>query len=56
MSNDLESDSDNFFHMLKDADEQLWPGCKTHTILSAVSELLNLKVEFYMTVDCYDRW
>ena len=27
----------------------------THTVLSAVSELLNLKVEFHMTINCYDR-
>ena len=55
MSDDLELDSDNFFCMLKDVDEPLWPGCETHTILSVVSELLNLKVEFNMTVGCYDR-
>ena len=55
MSNDLEPDSDNFFRMLKDADESLWPGCETHTILSAMSELLNLKVEFNMTVSWYDK-
>ena len=55
MSDDLESDSDNFFHMLKDVDEPLWPGYKTHTILLAVSELLNLKMEFNMTVSCNNR-
>ena len=55
MSDDPEPDSDNFFRMLKDADEPLWPSCETHTILSAVSELLNLKAEFNMTISCYDR-
>ena len=43
MSDDLEQDSDNFFRMLKDMDEPLWSGCETHTILSVMSELLNLK-------------
>ena len=37
MSDDLEADSDNFFCMLKDTDEPLWPGYKIHTILSIVS-------------------
>ena len=55
MSDDLEPDSDNFFRMLKDADKPLWPGYETHTILSVVSKLLNLKVEFNMTINCYDR-
>ena len=55
MSDDLEPDSDNFFHMLKDADEPLWPGYETHTILLAVSELLKLKEEYNMTVSYYDR-
>ena len=55
MSDDLDLDSDNFFCMLKDVDEPLWPGCETHTILSAVSELLNLKAEFNMTISCYDK-
>ena len=41
--------------MLKDANEPIWLECKIHTILFAVSELLNLKVEFNMTVNCYDR-
>ena len=55
MLDDLEPNSDNIFHMLKDADEPLWLDCETHTILSTVSELLNLKVEFNMTVGCHDR-
>ena len=55
MLDDLKPESDNFFCMLKDADEPLWPSYETHTILSVVSELLNLKKEFNMTVGCYDR-
>ena len=45
----------NLTGMLKFADEPLWSGCETHTVLLAVSELLNLKVKFNMTVNCYDR-
>ena len=55
MSDDLEPNSDNFFCMLKDGDEPLWPGYETHTILLAISKLLNLKAEFNMIVSCYDR-
>ena len=55
MSDDLEPDSDNFFCMLKDADESLWSGYETHTILSTMSKLLNLKIEFNMIFSCYDR-
>ena len=55
MSDDLEQDSDNFFRMLKDTDEQLWSDCETHTILSAMSKSLNLKAKFNMIVICYHR-
>ena len=41
--------------MLKDADEPIWPGYETRTILLAVLELLNLKAKFNMTVSCCDR-
>ena len=50
-----ETGSSDFYRMLKDTVEPLWPGCETHTVLSAVSELLNLKAEFNMTVNYYDR-
>ena len=55
MENNPKAGSNNFYCTLKDADEPLWSECETHTILSAVSELLNLKVEFNMMVNCYDR-
>ena len=41
--------------MLRDADKPLWLECETHTVLSAVSELLNLKIEFNMMINCYNR-
>ena len=44
MEDDPEADSGDFYIMLKDADESLWSRCETHTVLSTVSELLNLKV------------
>ena len=55
MEDDPETDSDDFYHMLRDANELLWSGCETHIVLSAVSELLNLKAKFNMTVNRYDR-
>ena len=55
VEDDPEVGSDNFYRMLKDTNEPLWSGCETHTVLSTVSELLNLKAEFNMTVNCYNR-
>ena len=55
MEDNPEVGSGNFYHILKDADEPLWLGCKTYNILSAVLELLNLKVEFNMIVNCDAR-
>ena len=40
MEDDPEAGSDNFYCMLKDADEPLWLEYKTHTVLLAVLELL----------------
>ena len=54
MDDDSEAGGGDFYRMLKDADELLWSGCETHTILSVVLELLNLKFEFNMTVNFYD--
>ncbi|OMP05644.1 Transposon, En/Spm-like protein [Corchorus capsularis] len=45
-----------FFSLLKDADESLWTGCKKHSKLSAVSQLLNCKSECNMSDSSYDRF
>ena len=37
VEDDPEADSDNFYRMLKDADELLWSKYEIHTVLSAVS-------------------
>ena len=50
-----EAGNDNLYHTLKDADELLWPEYETHTVLSIVLDLLNLKVKFNMIVNYYDR-
>ena len=55
VEDDPEAGSGDFYHILKDTDELLWLECETHTILSAVSEFLNLKIEFNLTINCYDR-
>ena len=55
MKDDPEAGSYDFYRMLKDTDEPLWLRCETHTILLATSKLLNLNIEFNMTVNCYDR-
>ena len=45
----------SFYSLLKDADEPLWPGCQTHTTLSAVSQLLNCKTEFNISEAGFNR-
>ena len=55
MPDNPEASSGQFYRMLKDTDEPLWMGCETHTVLSAVTELLNLKAEFNIIVNYYDR-
>ena len=37
--------SGNFYHILRDIDESLQAEYETHTVLAAVSELLNLKAK-----------
>ncbi|OMO57998.1 Transposon, En/Spm-like protein [Corchorus capsularis] len=44
-----------FFSLLKDADEEVWEGCTTHSKLSAVSQLLNCKSESNMSDVTFDR-
>ena len=44
-----------FYALLANTDEPLWEGCKKHTKLSALTQLLNCKVEFNMSERCYDR-
>ena len=55
IEDDPEVGNGDFYCMLREADEPLWLECKIHTVLSAVSKLLNLKVQFNMTVNCYNR-
>ena len=55
MEDDLEPDSNNLYQILRNTNEPLWLECETHTVLSTMSELLNLKVQFNMMVNCYDR-
>ena len=55
MENDPKASNSDFYHMLRDTDESQQSGYKIHTVLYAVLELLNLKVEFNMTVNCYNR-
>ncbi|XP_039133289.1 uncharacterized protein LOC120270354 [Dioscorea cayenensis subsp. rotundata] len=42
------------YDMLDTAKEPLWPGCESHTQLSAVARLLTIKSEFQMSERCYD--
>ncbi|XP_038983288.1 uncharacterized protein LOC120111038 [Phoenix dactylifera] len=48
-------DAADFYSLLKDAEVPLWEGCKKHSKLSAISQLLNCKSEFNMSISCYDR-
>ena len=55
VEDDPKADSGDFYRILRDTDEPLCLECETYNILSAVLELLNLKVKFNMTINCYDR-
>ncbi|XP_038975417.1 uncharacterized protein LOC120106535 [Phoenix dactylifera] len=48
-------DAADFYSLLKDAEVPLWEGCKKHSKLSAISQLLNCKSKFNMSISCYDR-
>ena len=49
------SDAQKFYDLLKAAEEPLYEGCETHTPLSAVSQLLNIKSEYNLSVNCFNR-
>lgn len=40
------NESQKFYSLFNDADEELWEGCENHTKLSAVTLLLHLKTEY----------
>ncbi|KAK4435136.1 hypothetical protein Salat_0676900 [Sesamum alatum] len=48
-------EAQKFFNLLKDADEPLWDGCKNHTKLSTVAQLLSIKSEYNLPEAYYDR-
>ncbi|XP_057997364.1 uncharacterized protein LOC131176329 [Hevea brasiliensis] len=45
----------DFLDMLRATEEPLFSGCMTHTPLSVVCRLLNIKSEFNMSENCYNR-
>ena len=47
--------AETFFKLLDAAQEPLFDGCKTHTKLSAMCELFNIKSDFNMPESCYNR-
>ncbi|RDX90767.1 hypothetical protein CR513_27340, partial [Mucuna pruriens] len=44
-----------FYNLLSDGDESLWDGCKKHTKFLVITQILNLKSEFNISVNCYNR-
>ncbi|KAH0678992.1 hypothetical protein KY284_020077 [Solanum tuberosum] len=40
-------DAQSFYDMLKSANQEVWPGCETHSKLSVVSRLLHIKTEHH---------
>lgn len=44
-----------FYKLLADAEQPLWEGCKTHSTLSVISMLMNIKSEHNMSQSCFDR-
>lgn len=51
---DLNPSTPKFYNLLSNVNEPLWDGCKKHTKLSAVTQLLKLKSKFNMNESCYD--
>ncbi|XP_043817330.1 uncharacterized protein LOC122724999 [Manihot esculenta] len=49
------SAAQKLYDMLNASKQQLWPGCETHSQLSAVSRLLNLKAEHHFSERCFDQ-
>ena len=47
--------AEKFYQLLRDANEPLLDGCQNHTRLSVISQLLNLKFEFYISESCFDH-
>ena len=48
-------EAQKFYDMLKAADNELWPGCKTHSQLSLVARLMSMKSENHMSDKLFDR-
>ncbi|XP_057739900.1 uncharacterized protein LOC130957009 [Arachis stenosperma] len=55
LEEDPNPSASKFYKLMRSADEPLWDGCTKHTILSAVTQLVNLKSEFNMSESCYNR-
>ncbi|XP_065867486.1 uncharacterized protein [Euphorbia lathyris] len=47
-------ESKKFFAMLSSLDEELYPGCDNHSVLSMMARLLNIKSENHITERCFD--
>ncbi|XP_049388296.1 uncharacterized protein LOC125852607 [Solanum stenotomum] len=48
-------DAQSFYDMLYSANQEVWPGCETHSKLSAVSRLLHIKTEHHLSDRCFDE-
>ncbi|XP_059288082.1 uncharacterized protein LOC132041388 isoform X3 [Lycium ferocissimum] len=56
--NDMEEfpnpDAQKFYDMIDAANQEVWPGCETHSQLSAVARLLHIKAEHHLSERCFD--
>ncbi|KAH0679248.1 hypothetical protein KY284_020333 [Solanum tuberosum] len=48
-------DAQSFYDMLDSANQEVWPGCETHSRLSVVSRLLHIKTEHHLSDRCFDE-
>ena len=48
--------SNQFWKLLKVANEPLWAGCDNHTKVSVTARLLNIKAEHNVSVDCFNSF
>ena len=52
---DANAQSRQFFEMLKTANLLLYPGCETHTQMSIIGRMANLKTDFRILERLYDE-
>ncbi|XP_057993073.1 uncharacterized protein LOC131174052 [Hevea brasiliensis] len=54
MEEPLNPSAQKLYDMLQAASQEVWPGCETHSQLSVVIRMLNIKAEHHLLERCFD--